>query len=50
MTVEDGKIDVGNLLATLSRALGIDPQKQNISEVGRPFRIAEGTPVNEVLA
>lgn len=47
--VEEGKIDVGTLLATLCKALEIDPGKQNISEVGRPIRIAEGEPVQEVL-
>jgi hypothetical protein len=50
MTVEDGKIDVGNVLATLATALGVDPKKQNVSEVGRPFRIAEGDPIKEVLS
>lgn len=48
--VADGRIDVGDLLATLCRATGIDPKKQNLSEVGRPIRIAEGTAVEAVLA
>lgn len=50
MTVEDGKTDVGNVLATLAKALGIDPRKQNISELGRPIRIAEGEPIQEILS
>jgi hypothetical protein len=49
MVVEDGKMDVGALLATLCQALKINPSTQNISEVGRPIRIAEGEPVREVL-
>lgn len=49
MTVDEGKIDVGNVLATLATALGVDPKRQNVSEVGRPFRIAEGEPIKEVL-
>lgn len=50
MTVEDGKIGVGDLLATLCGALGIDPKRQNVSDIGRPFKIAEGKAVAEVLA
>ena len=50
MTVEEGKLDVGDLLATLCQALGVDPGTQNISEVGRPIRIAEGTPIEALLA
>jgi hypothetical protein len=50
MTVEDGQIDVGDLLATLCAALGIDPKQQNMSDVGRPFKIAEGQPIQAVLA
>ena len=50
MTVEEGKIGVGDLLATLCGALGIDPKRQNVSDIGRPFKIAEGKPVDEILA
>jgi hypothetical protein len=50
MSVEDGKIDVGDLLATLCAAMAIDHRRQNVSEIGRPFKIAEGTPVKTVLA
>lgn len=48
--VEEGKTDVGDLLATLCRAVQVDPRKQNVSDVGRPIRIAEGTPVEAVLS
>ena len=50
MSVTQGQTDVGDLLATLCRALGIDARKQNLSDIGRPFRIAEGKPIAEVLA
>jgi hypothetical protein len=50
MTVEDGKIDVGDLLATLCAALGIDHRRLHVSDIGRPFKIADGTPVKAVLA
>jgi hypothetical protein len=48
--VEEGKVDVGDVLATLCTALGVDPAKQNVSEMGRPIRIAEGKPIQAVLS
>ena len=50
MNVTEGLTDVGDLLATLCRALEIDPRKQNLSDIGRPFRIAEGKPIEQLLA
>jgi hypothetical protein len=50
MTVEDGKMTEGDLIATLCAAMGIDHKRNNVSEIGRPFRIAEGSPVKRVLA
>ncbi|MBI3861019.1 MAG: DUF1501 domain-containing protein [Planctomycetia bacterium] len=50
MSVEDGRIDVGDLLATLCAAIGIDHTHLNVSEIGRPFRIADGKPVRAVLS
>ncbi|MFT5524345.1 MAG: hypothetical protein ACI9HK_002297 [Pirellulaceae bacterium] len=49
MTVEEGKTDVGNVLATLASAVGIDPARENVSPIGRPFKIAEGTPIQSIL-
>jgi hypothetical protein len=49
MTVEDGKVDVGDVLATLSAAVGIDPTHENITEMGRPIKVAEGTPIQSIL-
>jgi uncharacterized protein (DUF1501 family) len=45
-------VTVPEFLATIYRALGIDPMKQNLSNVGRPIRlVAPGTQaVEEVLA
>jgi hypothetical protein len=50
--VEEGKAGVGDLMATIVSALGIDPLKQNQSPEGRPIRIADknGNPIKEVLA
>jgi hypothetical protein len=49
--VEDRPVGAGELLATVCRAIGIDPDKQNMSNVGRPIRIVDkgAKPVAEVL-
>jgi uncharacterized protein (DUF1501 family) len=49
-TVEENQVDVPDVLATLCRALGVDPASSNISEMGRPIKIAEGRPIEAVLA
>jgi hypothetical protein len=43
---------VPDLLATACKALGVDPLKQNQSNVGRPIRIVDraAKPIQEVLA
>jgi hypothetical protein len=50
--VEDRPVPVPDFMATVCRALGVDPTTQNISNVGRPIRIADAgaSPVKEVLA
>jgi uncharacterized protein (DUF1501 family) len=50
--VETRPISVGDFLATICLALGIDPLKQNVSNVGRPIRIADrnAQPIKEILA
>jgi hypothetical protein len=52
MSVEDRPVAVPDLLATVCKSLGIDPMKQNMSNVGRPIRIAdpEASPIDEILA
>lgn len=47
--VKDGKMDVGDLLATVCAALGLAPDKENVSSEGRPIKLAEGRVVKEVL-
>jgi hypothetical protein len=51
-TIEERKIDVADLLGTICLALGLDPRKQNQSNVGRPIRLVEPTakPITEVVA
>ncbi len=47
--VEEGKVDVGDILATLCKAVGVDPETENLSRLGRPIKIAEGTPIDDIL-
>jgi hypothetical protein len=51
-TIEERPVQVGDLLATIALALGIDPKKQNTSNEGRPIRIADknADPIMEALA
>jgi uncharacterized protein (DUF1501 family) len=50
-TVEDHPVNVPDLLGTICLALGLDPRKQNNSNVGRPIRLVEPTakPINGVV-
>jgi uncharacterized protein (DUF1501 family) len=52
MTVADRPVSVPDFMATVCTALGIDPTKQNVSDVGRPIRIADpaARPIREALA
>lgn len=53
MAVHGGNgVSVPDFIATICRALRIDPEKQNMSNVGRPIRIADvgARPIQEVLA
>jgi hypothetical protein len=51
-TVADKPVSVPNFMATIVKALGIDPTKQNMSNVGRPIRIADAgsKPLEGVVA
>jgi Protein of unknown function (DUF1501) len=52
MRVANRPVPVGDFLATICAALGIDPAKQNVSNVGRPIRIidSKAQPIREALA
>jgi hypothetical protein len=52
MRVVARPVAVGDFLATICAGLGIDPTKQNVSNVGRPIRIIDpkATPIREALA
>jgi uncharacterized protein (DUF1501 family) len=51
-TVEERPVAVPDLLATVCKGLGIDPMKQNLSNVGRPIRIVDKSarPITEILS
>lgn len=49
MEVVDRPVAAADLLATLSKAVGVDPELENFNEDRRPIKIAEGTPISEVL-
>jgi hypothetical protein len=52
MTLKSRPVGVPDLLATICQALGVDPRKQNNSNVGRPIRLVEpsGQPIQELLS
>ncbi len=49
--VEERPVTVPNFLATVCKALGIDPQTQNVSNTGRPIPVVDSAakPVAELL-
>jgi hypothetical protein len=51
MKVDDQPVAAPDFLATIIQALGVDPTKQNFSNVGRPIRLAdpEAKLIKEVL-
>ena len=51
MAVAERKVEVPDLLGTVCLALGLDPRKQNNSNVGRPIRLVEPTakPIQELV-
>jgi hypothetical protein len=50
--VEEKPAGVPDLLATICKAIGVDHEKQNVSNIGRPIRIVDkaAKPLAEVLA
>ena len=52
MKVKERPVSAADLLATICHAVGVDPMAQNMSNVGRPIRIAdpEAKPLMEILA
>ncbi len=51
MKVEERPVSVQDLFCTICHVLDLDPMKQNMSNVGRPIRLADPTskPITEIL-
>jgi hypothetical protein len=50
MTVDDGKVAIGDVLATLCVALGVPPDHENLTPSNRPIKLADGQPIRDILA
>lgn len=50
MEVTEGKTQVQDLLATLCRAVGVDPETEHYSPQNRPIKISEGISIDQVLS
>ena len=50
MEVVDRPVSAPEFLATLCRAVGVDPSLENISEDRRPIKLVEAEPIAEMLA
>ncbi len=42
-------VSVADIHATILRAVGLDPARENISPIGRPIKLSEGTPIPAIL-
>ena len=49
--IESKPTRTADLMATIFRGIGLDPKKQNMSNVGRPIRLADpdGTAIEALL-
>jgi hypothetical protein len=47
--VKDNKVGVGDLFATVYKGLGLDPALQIRDNLGRPTKIADGSPIKELV-
>ena len=48
--VVDNQVGVGDVLATLCQALGVESDTMQQSNIGRPLPITEGTPIKAILS
>jgi uncharacterized protein (DUF1501 family) len=48
-TVEENKVAISDVLATLCAALGVPPDNENVTQ-DRPIKLAEGVPIRDLLA
>ncbi len=50
MAVEENQVAIGDVLSTLSTALGVPPTRENNTSSGRPIKVAEGAPISAILS
>lgn len=50
MEVVDGQVGAEDVLATLCQAVGVSPDSMQMSNLGRPIAVADGTPIKAVLS
>jgi hypothetical protein len=48
--VEENPVAVADVLSTLCQAVGVSPQKENVTSANRPLALAEGTPIADLLS
>jgi hypothetical protein len=48
--VEENQVGIGDVLSTLCAALGVPPEHENITPSDRPIKLAEGVPIEAILA
>lgn len=49
MQVKDKPVTIQQVLATVADSVGVNPAKENISELGRPIKVVEGEPIVDLL-
>ncbi len=47
--IEENRVEIGDILATLCTALGVPPERENFTASGRPIKLAVGTPISDIL-
>lgn len=50
LKIEENPMQIGDVLATLCAAVGVPPHHENITPAARPIKVAEGSPIAELLA
>jgi hypothetical protein len=50
MEVTERPVSASDFLATVCRAVGVNPEQENISDDRRPIKLAEGHPLEEIVA
>ncbi len=48
--VVDGQVGVGDVLATLCQALGVESDTMQMSNIGRPLPVTDGIPIEAILS